>query len=133
MIFFWDRNVPKSIPEAMRNLNPPFGNEIHREHFPQYDRVAESGDENWLYLLGQNDWFLLTRNHRIHRNPNELAALRRLGIGCFYIWGRKAQMWDIAQCFVAAAPAIISAADSTLRPFIYRVDRLGRLASVPLP
>ncbi len=133
MIFFWDRNIPKAIPEALRVLRAPFENEIHAEHFPQFEQLPENGDDSWLSVLGDNDWFLLTRDHQLHRKPLEAAAIGQHGIGCFYIWGRNAKAWDIARCLIKAFPAIIEAANSTPRPFIYRVDRYGNLESVPLP
>ena len=133
MIFFWDRNIPKSIPEAVRSLHPPFENELHSEHFPQFEQSPENGDDTWLSVLGDNGWFLLTRDHQIHRKPNEAAAIRQHKIGCFYIWGRNAKTWDIARCLIRALPAILKAAETTERPFIYRVDQFGRLERVPLP
>ena len=133
MIFFWDRNIPKSIPEAIRTLNPPFENKIHREHFPHFDHVPESGDENWLSLLGEHEWFLLTKDHRLHHRVNEVQAIKQYRVGCFYLWGRNAKKWDIAQCFMAAVPAIVKAAEATPRPFVFRVSRLGQLSSVPIP
>lgn len=133
MIFFWDRNIPKAIPEAFRLLKAPFESEIHAEHFPQFERIPENGDDSWLSLLGDKDWFLLTKDYQLHREPNELAALLHYGIGCFYIWGRRAKTWDIARCFMTAAPAIVDTAESTPKPFIYRVHKTGRLEAVPLP
>ena len=132
MIFFWDRNIPKSIPEAFRTLTPPFESEVHGERFPQFDRIPERGDDNWISILGDYDWFLLTKDYQLHRKSNEAAALRRHNIGCFYIWGLSAKPWDIARCFMMAAPSIIEVAESTARPFIYRVDHLGKLSPVPL-
>ena len=133
MIFFWDRNLGKSIPNVIRQLEPPFGVEVHSEHFPETENHPEGGDDTWMSLLNQEDWFLLTKDHRIHHRKNELEAIKRYGIGCFYLWGRNSPKWDIVQCFMAAAPAIIRAAETTPRPFIYRVDRSGSLSPVPLP
>ena len=121
MIFLWDRNIPKVIPEALRTLRAPFDSEIHADRFPEFDRLRENGD-----------WHLLTRDHQLHRKPEEAAAIRRHRIGCFYVWGRNAKTWDIAQCLIAALPAIIEKARSTPRPFIFRVDRNGRLTPVLL-
>ncbi len=132
MIFLWDRNIPKAVPEALRMLRAPFDSEIHADRFPEFDQLRENGDESWISLLGDDDWFLLTRDHQLHRKPAEAAAIRRQRIGCFYVWGRNAKTWDMAQCLIAALPTIIEKAQSTPRPFIFRVDRNGRLTPVHL-
>ena len=132
MTFFWDRNLGKAIPNAIRLLGPPFGNEVHGEHFPSTDKLPEHGDDSWLSLLGEQDWFLLTQDYKLHRRISEAAAIRQHNIGCFYLWGANANRWDIARCFMMAAPAIIEVAESTPRPFIYRVDHQGKLNPVPL-
>ena len=133
MTFFWDRNLGLSIPKAIKMLHPPFDNEVHHDYFPESDRIGENGDDSWLPLLGDRGWFLLTQDYRLHHRTSEAASLRRHRIGCFYLWGANAKRWDIARCFMTAAPAIIEAAQLTTRPFIFRVDRSGNLNSVPLP
>ena len=56
MIFFWDRNIPKAIPEALRVLRAPFENEIHAEHFlslNNYRRtVMTAGCRYWETTTG---------------------------------------------------------------------------------
>ena len=55
MIFFWDKNMPKSIPLALRTLSPPFCNEIYFERFPFSDNYKESVDE-YLVARGWSTW-----------------------------------------------------------------------------
>ncbi len=133
MTFFWDRNLGVAIARAMQILHSPFTNEVYQDHFPHVARNPERGDESWLPLLGAREWFLLTQDYRIHHRKGEADALRLQRIGCFYLWGANANRWDIARCFMNAVPDIMKAAEITVRPFIYRVDRFSKLNPVALP
>lgn len=97
------------------------------------DKAPEGGDDAWLSQVGNQGWFVLTQDHRYHLRPSESFAIRQHQVGCFYLWGQSAARWETARSFMLAAPAIVEVADSTVRPFIFRVDRSGRFVSVPLP
>ena len=133
MILFWDKNTPKTIPLALRKLKPPVGIEYYLEHFPRSDRYPEGGDDTWLPQIGAAGWIVMTQDWSLHTKQNELQAIKQYGIGCFYLWGARAPKWQIALCFFRAYDRIISAAESTTKPFIYRVARNGHLKEVPIP
>ena len=75
MIFFWDKNVPRTIPLALRTLNTPFGNEIYLEHYPLSDRHKEGGDDVWLPSIGEQGWIVLTHDWNLHAKVNGLRAI----------------------------------------------------------
>ena len=53
-------------------------------------------------------------------------------MGCFYLWGASAKKHEKAQCFVKAYDRIVQAADNTPRPFIFDVQKNGRLKEVKI-
>jgi hypothetical protein len=81
MVFFFDRNIGKSIPKALKLVKlfvPAVATscderaevELHQDHFGQ-----ETPDDEWLAEVGD------------HRMQQELAALKQYHIACFYLWG----------------------------------------------
>ena len=133
MIFFWDKNVPRSIPKALRLMKPPFGIEIYLERYPRSDNYKEGGDDRWLAEVGAQQWFVITQDYQYHNKENERRAIQDYGIGVFYLWGAEALKWDIMRLFVTSYARIAIKAQTTARPFIYRVSKTGRIFDVPLP
>ena len=138
MILFWDKNLPRTIPEALRTLNPKVGNdklgiEIYLDHYPLSDQVAEGSDERWLSDVGQKDWLVITQDWSLHSRENQLLAMKQHHIGCFYLWGATDTKWEILRCFARGYDNILAKAATTPRPFIYWVARNGSLRNVPIP
>ena len=132
MIFFWDKNTPKTIPQALRLVNPPIGIEIYLEHFPRSDEHPEGGDDRWLAHVGAQGWFVITHDWMLHTRDNERRAIEQHGIGVFYLWGAESPKWEVMRLFARTYDRIIARARNTARPFIYRVNQIGRFYSVPL-
>lgn len=130
---FWDKNIGPSLPRALQLLRPPDATtRYYLEQFPNTGSTPEVGDEAWLRYVGERGWFVISQDHRLHRKPNELYALKQHDVGCFYLWGANAQLWEIFNCFVRALDRIIEAASNTPPPFIYRVNWEGTLTRVTL-
>ena len=134
MIFFWDKNCPKTIPETFRKLGSPNGIEIYIEHYPLSNSAQEGGDERWLEAVGQNGWIVITQDYSFHKEEKaaEMQAIKDYGIGCFYLWGARATKWQIVRCFFRAYDRIMLAAETTEKPFIYWISETGRLTKHPL-
>ncbi len=131
MTLFWDKNAPKTIPEILLRLNLPIGIEYYLQHFPQSDFQAENGDDNWFPQIAAWGWTtIISQDYHFHTRENEKFALRQYKLGCFYLWGAEAQKWEILRCFALAYDKIVIAAETTPRPFIFEVTRLGKLKQV---
>lgn len=128
MILFFDRSMGVKIPKALRMLDLPVQIEFHQGHFAQ-----DAKDDEWLPVVGTFEWLVIGQDYKYHRLPNELTALRQHDVGCFYLWGAEAKKWETVRVFARAYDKIINAATRTPRPFVYRVDRYGRLFPVKLP
>ena len=59
--------------------------------------------------------------------------LKQYAIGCFYLWGAEAPAWESFRLFARAYDRIVERAQTTPRPFVYKVTKDGRLLLVPLP
>lgn len=133
MIFFWDKNIPKTIPEALLTLDLPVGTEYFLPHFPLSDKYPEGGDDRWLSQVGSWGWIVISQDYRFHERENERYALKQYKIGCFYLWGAEARKWEILRCFARGYDRIVRAAGDTPRPFIYWITQTGLLRPVPIP
>lgn len=124
---FFDRSVGKRLPEALRMLRPPIGIEYHQLHFAQ-----GTADDSWLPQVGAQGWFVIGHDWSYHLKAPELSAIKQYSIGCFYLWGSEAPVWDVMRCFARAYVGIIDATIKTQPPFIYWVTRMGHLRSEPI-
>ncbi len=131
MTLFWDKNIPKTIPEILLKLNLPTGIEYYLKHFPLSDFEPEGGDDKWFAQIAAMGWTtIISQDYRFHTKDNERFALRQHKLGCFYLWGASETKWEILRCFARAYDNIVEAAATTPRPFIYRVIRSGNLRQV---
>lgn len=127
MNLFFDFCYPSTIPRHLKKLRPPVSLHWHSQHF-----TNASTDDEWLSVVGERGWIVLTRDYRFHTQPAVLHALAQYNIGCFYLWGANAPLWESTQHFVQHIDRIVSVAETTPRPFLYRVSHSGRLLRVAL-
>ena len=117
----------KAIPEALRLMRPPVGIHYHQEYF---DEAAP--DDGWLPTVGAAGWIVIGQDYNYHKREHEAAALRQYEMGCFYIWGAEARRWDTMRLFARAYDRIVSAAETSTRPFLYFIQKDGRLSAMNL-
>ncbi len=138
MVFFFDRNIGKSIPKALKLVKlfvPAVATshderaevELHQDHFGQ-----ETPDDEWLAEVGERGWIVVGFDYKYHRMQQELAALKQYHIACFYLWGASARSWEALRAFARGYDRIVEAARSTPRPFVYRIEKTGLLTSIDL-
>ncbi len=130
MIFFFDRSIGSRIPRALRFLKMPAPIEVkyHDECFRQ-----DEPDDSWLPKAGAQGWIVIGFDYQFHNHVNELAALKQYNIGCFYLWGSQAPRWEAFRVFARAFDRVVDRSSHTPRPFIYRINKDGRLVPVRLP
>ena len=84
MRFFVDNNLSVNLAKGMK----AFGEDV--EHLQ--DRFAhDCPDTEWLKFIGENDYFLITRDNAIRYNPAELAAFKQHSVGAGIIL--KCNLW----------------------------------------
>lgn len=128
MILFFDRSVGTVVPRVLLQLRIPVGVEWHEKHF-RYDEY----DDVWLPVVGQRGWTVVGHDRKYHLMPSELMAIQQHKVACFYLWGAEATRWEKMRTFALAYPQIVTADLNTTRPYIYDVDRRGKLKRIPVP
>jgi len=81
-MFFVDNNLSIHLADGMKAFKEPV---THlQNHFKQ-----DVKDTEFLPFLAQNNWYLITRDLNIRRNPAELKAIKDNGVGVFYLAGKN--------------------------------------------
>lgn len=118
MRFFIDNNLSPSLARGMK----AFGEAVDhlQEHFPK-----DTADTEWLEYIGNNDFFLVTRDNAIRKNPAELQSLKRHGVGAFFLGGKSRTRCELIQQLVRNWPRIKEYATRQKKPFAFRVPPSG--------
>jgi hypothetical protein len=140
---YFDRNVGWRVPEALKLLGL---NVIHHNTRRSLLGMKETAslktlfaqnekDDAWLEFVGTRGWLVFTQDRKFHRAgfENELSAIKQFNVGCFYIWGAEANKWQKVQALGRGLDAMLAAAASTPKPFIFDAARNGKLTQVPIP
>ncbi len=90
---------PASSPTE---LGDGFGATL-KDHFPE-----DAPDTEWLAYIGTHDFFLITRDDNIRRNPAEIKALRIIGAQGRYSTRPKLEIDFAAEHTVFADPAFFA-------------------------
>ncbi|MDF1554429.1 MAG: DUF5615 family PIN-like protein [Deferrisomatales bacterium] len=126
MRFFFDNNLSVDLVRGMR----AFGEKVDhlQDHFPE-----DAPDVEWLEYIGTNEFFLVTRDHNIRKNPAEKAALREFGVGVFFLGGKSRNRCELIQQLVRNWPRIKEHSSKTRKPFAFRIPPTGtKFEPIPL-
>ena len=95
----------------------------------------EAPDDEWLSYVGKKGWIAFSHDAKFHKvgYEPELAAIKQFDLGCFYLWGGSALKYEKARCFLKAYERILVAIETTPRPFIYKIEKSGKLIEVKIP
>lgn len=127
-ILFFDRSTGSGLPDALRHLDIPtkYGDRLF---------APDAIDDDWLPDIGKRGWVLCTQDYSHHKskNMNEALAIRQYGIRCFYVWGSEAPKVEMMRAFLRGYAKMLEIIETVEPPYIYRLDRRGRITEVPLP
>src|SRR5437588_8152536 len=122
LTFFVDRQLGRyKMAGALRiaGLNV----EIHDDHFAQ-----DAKDEEWLMVVGQKNWVVVTRDERIRYRAAAKQAIRRAKIRAFVLTAQgnlRAEM--LADNFLKGLTKVRRTISEQNPPFIARVSRSGEI------
>ena len=114
-VFFTDRDLGKQFPEILRKAG--INVKSHGDHF-----ADDAKDEDWLKIVGERGWYVLTHDRRMRYRSNEIDAISRFNIGMFVIVG-KSPLAELAHNFVHTLHQIIRFISKNPRPFIAKIYR----------
>ncbi len=130
-VLFFDHCVGKSIPEALRRLNPPARIKYWQK---QFRRTTEHrGDKHWIPIVARQGWIIISFDSKFREREAELRAMVDSSAGCFCYWGGNATTWVRFKLLARTLDRVLQLANSTPRPFLFRVDRRGRIRQLQLP
>lgn len=118
MRFFVDNNLGPDLAAGLRG----FGEDV--VHLRDYFEV-DAADVDWLGHIGEQGWYLITRDDAIRRKPFEIAVLRRHTVGAFFLGGKNLARCELIEQIIRNWRRIKMKADESTRPFGFRVPPRG--------
>jgi hypothetical protein len=147
LVFYFDRNVGRRLPEAFKLLKlQNVWNVVHhhtrrgdvgmREDSPKQPLFEDfASDDAWLEFVGKQGWIVFTQDRKFHTDGYEveMSAIKQFNVGCFYLWGAEANAEKKALSFLKALAEIREAIKTTPKPFIYDISKSGKLTAIRIP
>lgn len=118
LVFFIDRNLGRNII-APQLLAAGAKVELHDDHFDQ-----NMPDPDWLAVVGERGWVVITRDKYIRRNPLERAAFERAGVRGFVLTGGGSIPEDAA-LLVRCLPGMARRVAERPGPLLFAISRGG--------
>jgi predicted nuclease of predicted toxin-antitoxin system len=126
LILFFDENVPPKVAASLQALGT-----CEARHLVDY-LPRGTPDEQVFQFLAEREWFLVTQDYRIKRNPHQRQALLQARVGAFIFTGRSDRSKEEMMIFILEClPTMSELAANTRRPFIIGIsdrrkfERLG--------
>jgi PIN like domain len=113
--------------------HPPFTVEYHHDPNNKFKFVQDTPDDEWLSKVGAEGWIVFSHDRKFHTILPECAAIKQHKIGCFYLWGANAPLWEKLHCFMGAYRRIAKVATTVGKPFIYDVTHNCQLKQIKIP
>jgi hypothetical protein len=114
-VYFTDRDLGKQFPARPRAAGLLV--ERHADHF-----AHDTADAEWLSVVGQKGWIVITHDERIRYKANEVAAVIRHRIPMLLVVGH-ATYSQLAENFVRTIPRIEAFVAAHRPPYIAKVYR----------
>jgi hypothetical protein len=92
--------------------------EIHDDHF-----APDAKDADWLRVVGDRGWVVLTKDDRIRYHEHEHQALITAGVRAFLLTSGNLTGDEMATLFVKFLPKMQRMASGARGPFIAKVTR----------
>ncbi|RFP61030.1 MAG: hypothetical protein BJG00_005690 [Limnothrix sp. CACIAM 69d] len=119
-IFFIDWCLGKSVAKALREVGAQV--EHHGDCFAQ-----NTPDPEWLTVVGDRGWVVLTKDEAIGTNKLELGAIARAEARVFILVSGNLGRQQMAALFVEVLPKLERFSQGNQAPFIAKIYRDGRV------
>jgi predicted nuclease of predicted toxin-antitoxin system len=115
--FFIDRCLgSKRIVTALRQAGITV--EIHDDNF-----APDAPDVDWLPIVGERGWVVLTKDANIDRRPLERMAVARSGVGLFILTSPNLSGNDMIEILIKAIVPMQNLVRKHSAPFIAKIYR----------
>lgn len=122
MIFLLDATFPPKLARALQELTERHDCEFRYAN-DEFGHGAQ--DEVLIHGIRARNWYLMTMDERITRNPVKRKALLEGGIGTFVFTGSslaQRSFYKIVAFVMTVAEEILESAARTRRPFIIGIS-----------
>ena len=102
--------------------------ELHHEHFR-----SGAPDAEWLPIVGERNWIVLTKDRHIRRRELEIQAIVNSRVRAFVLTAADLTGREQAQAFVRALPKMNRMAAASRGPLIGRIAESGGVSMLELP
>jgi hypothetical protein len=125
-VLFIDRCLgKKSVASPLREAGLHV--EVHDDHFPQ-----DAKDEEWLPVVGERGWLVITRDDRIRYHALEAAAARGAGVGMLVVVSKNLTGPQTAEILLKAMERIRRFLTKHRPPFMVKIYRNGSIQRLAL-
>ena len=121
-IFFIDRFLGNKLAATLQDVGARV--EIHDAHFSQ-----NSYDKDWLRIVGERNWVVLTKDKKIATRSLELKAVTEGNVRLFAFVDGDVPGVVVAQAFVNALGNMQQFIRGNQAPFIAKVHQSGMVKS----
>lgn len=120
-VFFIDRAIgQKAVPEALIAAGETV--EVHTSHF-----APDALDEDWLPVVSEWGWVVLTKDKNIGREPLEVEAIARSSGRVFILVSGKLTRQQMADLFVNVLGKLKKFTQGNQAPFIAKIYKDGKV------
>jgi len=117
--FFLDRNLgKKAFARALREAGLIV--QIHDDHF-----AVDSPDAEWLRVVGQKRWVVITNDRRMRYRPLEWMTFLNYGIRAFTFTSGSLTARKMVEIFLKARNQIFRLLDEKDKAFIAKMSQSG--------
>ncbi len=118
MKFIFDENLALQLAHGMKEFGEPVLHTI--------DEFGEGvPDHEWLPIVGERGWYVITRDKRIRYRPDEISKYRENKVGGFVVRGKKMDACALIENVVRNWRKIKRAAAKTPKPFFFAIPPNG--------
>lgn len=119
--FFIDCSISqKSVPQALQSAGATI--ERHFDHFP-----PDTRDVDWLSVVSDRNWVVLTKDEAIGRRPNEIAAIAQAGARVFILVSGNLTSQQMSDLLVEVLETLKKFTQGNQAPFIAKIYKDGRV------
>ena len=113
-VYFLDRALGKSIGRALQNCGKNV--EFHNDHF-----APDSPDTEWLPIVSQKGWIVLTKDENIGRNELEVKSVAQNQTKMFVLVSGNISTAKMIQIFEQTIEKIEKIIRGNQPPFIAKI------------
>lgn len=91
--------------------------QIHDDNF-----APDTADVEWLRVVGEKGWIVLSKDEAIRRNRHEREAIRAAKVRAFFLTQQGMTGLEMAAIFVRALPGMVARAARQKGSFIFTIS-----------